>query len=200
MPKNSQAKLKLTFHALVPERWADFETLFGARGACGGCWCMTWRLKRSLFDAQKGEANRLAMKKLVDAGEVPGILAYDKDKPIGWIAVAPREVYVSLERSRVLKPIDDVPVWSVSCFFIAKGYRKKGVSAQLLKAAAKFVGERGGRMVEGYPVEPSMNNMPDVFAWTGLPGSFVAAGFTEVARRSPSRPIMRLRIRSRKSK
>src|SRR3954454_12233698 len=106
---------KITYRPLTPERWDDFATLFGPRGACGGCWCMTWRLPRSQFNEQKGDANRRAMKRIVAKGPPPGILAYDGKTPVGWRAVAPREVYAALERSRVLKPIDDQPVWSVSC-------------------------------------------------------------------------------------
>src|SRR5262249_62231001 len=85
-------------------------------------------------------------------------------------------------------------VWSVSCFFIAKAFRKKGVSVALLKAAADFIRNKGGGIIEGYPVEPKMKNMPDVFAWTGLPSAFLQAGFSEAARRSPTRPIMRLKV------
>src|SRR3954464_4564861 len=100
------------------------------------------------------------MRNLVKSGAVPGLLAAHGDTPFAWCSVAPREEFHYLGRSRVLKPIDDVPVWSVSCLFIAKGYRGKGVSVKLLKAAIAFVKSRGGRVVEGYPVVPSMNPMP----------------------------------------
>src|ERR1041384_986969 len=101
---------KLTFEPLTPERWDDFKTLFGPKGACAGCWCMLWRLKRSDFDRGKGAGNRAAMRKLVKAGAEPGILAYRDGEPIGWCAVAPREDYSALERSRVLKKVDEQPV------------------------------------------------------------------------------------------
>src|SRR5215470_11672322 len=120
--------LLLTCHPLTPDRWDDFETLFGARGACGGCWCMLWRLSRSEFEQNKGEGNREAMKQLVEADELPGLLGYLDDEPVGWCAVAPRESYPALERSRILKKIDDTPVWSISCLFVHKNHRKKGVS------------------------------------------------------------------------
>lgn len=194
MPQTKRTKWALTFHPLRPDRWGDFETLFGERGACGGCWCMAWRLKRSVFQQNKGTANKAAMKMLVQADEAPGILAYSGKQPIGWIAVARREQYTILERSRVLKPVDDAPVWSVSCFFIAKGFRKQGVSVRLLKSAADFVRRQGGAILEGYPVQPKMETMPDVFAWTGLPSAFLKAGFVECDRRSPTRPIMRKQL------
>jgi len=82
-------------------------------------------------------------------------------------------------------------VWSVSCLFVARPYRRRGVSVLLLKAAASRVRRRGGRIVEGYPVEPRQDKVPDPFVWTGLASAFRRAGFREVARRSKSRPIMR---------
>jgi GNAT superfamily N-acetyltransferase len=190
----------MEFHPLTPDRWADFETLFGERGACGGCWCMVWRLKRSVWESQKVEGNKEAMRALVSAGEVPGILAYADGVPIGWCAVAPRQRYVALERSRVLKPIDDHPVWSVSCLFVEKGFRRQGVSVQLLKAVIAHVREQGGTMVEGYPVEPYTEKMPAAFAWTGLVSAFLQAGFEEWARESKARPIMRFAIKRKKRK
>ena len=184
----------LTFHALTPERWTDFERLFGARGACGGCWCMWWRLKRSEFERMKGAGNKKAMKAIVDSGEVPGLIAYLDNEPVGWCSVGPRNRFSALERSRILKRVDDRPVWSVVCFFIARPFRRQGVSAALLRAAVEYVRENGGEVLEGYPVEPKKNEMPDAFAWPGLAAAFVKAGFVEVARRSETRPIMRYEV------
>lgn len=155
---------------------------------------MLWRLKRSVFEEQKGEQNKTAFKALVDSGKEPGILAYANGKPIGWCALAPRETYSALERSRVLKRLDDKSVWSIVCLFIARPYRRKGVSVELLKAAADYVRKRGGKIVEGYPVEPRKDEMPDAFAWTGLASAFLKAGFVECERRSETRPIMRCEI------
>ncbi len=185
---------KLTFRPLTSKYWSDFEKLFGPRGACGGCWCMLWRLTRSDFDQQKGEGNRRAMKRFVDRGETPGILAYAGRQPVAWCAVAPRVSYPALERSRVSKRIDDQPVWSITCFFVAKPFRRSGISVELLKAAIDYVQKRGGRIVEGYPVEPKTESMPEVFAYTGLATAFLKAGFTECLRRSETRPIMRFEL------
>lgn len=155
---------------------------------------MWWRLKRSEFDRRKGRGNKRAMKRVVGSGVVPGILGYAGRVPIAWCAVAPRESYPTLERSRILKRIDDRPVWSVVCFFVEKGHRRKGVTVRLLRAAVDYVKRQGGRVVEGYPVEPKKEDMPDLFAWTGLASAFRKAGFVECARRSPTRPIMRFYI------
>lgn len=187
-------QMTLSFSPLTPEHWADFEDLFGERGACGGCWCMLWRLSRSVFESQKGAGNKQAMKALVESGATPGILAYANGRPVGWCAVAPRECYPALGRSRVLKAVDDIPVWSISCLFVRKAHRGQGVSVELIRAAVRFVAERGGVVVEGYPVEPKTDNMPAAFAWTGLASAFLQAGFFEHRRGSETRPIMRILV------
>lgn len=192
MPQTRSARIPLTVHPLTPDRWDDFAALFGPNGACGGCWCMTWRLSRAEFVKGKGNGNKNAIRRLVRRGDVPGLLAYCKDEPVGWCSVAPREEFPVLSRSRVLKPIDDRPVWSVTCLFVAKTFRNRGVSVEMLKAAADHAKRCGAKIIEGYPVEPTMKPMPAVFAWTGLPAAFLKAGFTERARRSKSRPIMRI--------
>jgi len=183
---------KLQFHPLTSDRWNDLEALFGPHGACGGCWCMYWRETRAEFEKRKGAANRRALKKLVMSGPSPGLLAYAEGRPVGWCAVAPREAYSTLARSRLLARIDDAPVWSVPCFFISRPFRRAGLTARLLSAAVDFARKNGAKIVEGYPVEPTQGAMPDVFAFTGLAGAFRKAGFVEVARRSPTRPIMRI--------
>jgi GNAT superfamily N-acetyltransferase len=136
--------------------------------------------------------NRKALKGLVDSGQVPGILVYSEGQPIGWCAVAPREVFPRLERSRILSRVDDKPVWSVVCFFVAKAFRGKGLSVKLLRAALDYVRGQGGKIVEGYPVEPKKSwRPPDPFVYTGLASAFRKAGFVEVIRRSDTRPVMR---------
>ena len=195
MPTKENDVSVLEFHPLTREKWADVEKLFGQRGACGGCWCMSWRLARSDFVRQRGEMNKKALKDLVDSGQVPGILAYSEGQPIGWCAVAPREAFPRLERSRILSRVDDKPVWSIVCFFVAKAFRGKGLSVRLLGAAVDYVREQGGKIVEGYPVEPKKDwRPPDPFVYTGLASAFRRAGFAEVIRRSDTRPVMRYEL------
>jgi len=182
------------FQTLTPKRWADFEELFGPHGATGGCWCMWWRLTSKEFDAQKGERNRRAMKAIVDSGRVPGILAYHEGRAVGWCSVAPWEEFPRLERSRLLKPVNGQRVWSVVCFFVAKEYRRRGVARRLLKAAIEYARGQGGRIVEGYAVEPKEGKIPDLFAYHGPASLYKSVGFKEVARRSEIRPIMRFLI------
>jgi GNAT superfamily N-acetyltransferase len=184
-----------TFSPLTPDRFADFERLFGPRG-CGGCWCMFWKLPAADFKHLAGDGTHQMQKSLVEQGVIPGILAYDGETPVGWIAVEPRGAYSQLARSRVRKPVDDAEVWSVTCFFTAKSYRRKGVTVELLREAIRFVAQNGGKIVEGYPVEPKGNNVPAPFVYSGLPGAFLKAGFKEVARFSPTRPIFRYYIQN----
>ena len=174
-----------------PADWAGFSAVMGEKGGCGGCWYMLWRLSKAEMDAHLGAGNRAAMKALFEAGEVPGLVAYHDAVAVGWIQVAPRAEFPRLERSRVLQPVDDLPVWSVSCFLVDKRFRRTGLSVQLLRAACDFARKRGAEVLEGYPIDTPKKSYPPVYAWTGFVGAFQAAGFTEVARRSDTRPIMR---------
>jgi len=184
---------KLVARPLTADRWEDFESLFGPRGAFGGCWCMWWRETHAEFERLKGEGNKRAMRKLVASGEIPGIMGYMGNEPVAWCSVAPRERFPRLERSRILKRVDPEPVWSVVCFYVAKTQRKLGLSRRMLEEAVRYAAGRGAETIEGYPVEPKKGSMADVFVYTGLASVFRATGFTEVARRSETRPIMRRR-------
>jgi len=162
---------------------------------------MTPRLPRAQYERQKGAGNRRALNRLVDSGHPPGVLAYVRRRPVGWCSVEPREAFGALERSRILKPVDDRPVWSIVCLFVDRAHRGRGLSTALIEGAVAHARRRGARIVEAYPVEPKKTPMPAVFAWPGLASSYRQAGFVEVARRSPTRPIVRryLRVRSRPS-
>jgi GNAT superfamily N-acetyltransferase len=193
MRERSASKLfKPIFRPLTTRNWADLERLFGPRGACAGCWCMWWRLERAKWGKQQGEKNRRAFQKIVATGGPTGVLAYLGREPVGWCAVAPRENYSRLARSRVLRPVDDQPVWSLTCFFVRKEHRRSGLTRQLLHAAVQYAVKHGAKIIEGYPQDPRRGEMPDAFAYTGFVSVFQEAAFEEVARRSATRPIMRL--------
>jgi len=182
--------LDLSFHPLTQKLWRDFELLFGKNGACGGCWCMYWKLRGKEFSDNTGNTTRQMQKAVVDSKIVPGLLAYSDGYPVGWIAVEPRSAYPKLAHSRTLKPVDDQEVWSITCFFVEKKNRRKGITVELLKAAVDYVKTQGGIIVEGYPVDASQNQA-DAFIYTGTASAFKQAGFKEVARNSPTRPIFR---------
>lgn len=195
MPVKEVPLPKLKFYPLTPKRWPDLAALFGPSGAMGGCWCMWWRVTRAEFERLHAAGRQRAFKKIVEATKIPpGILAYASGRPIGWCAVSPRPEYPVLDRSRVLKRVDDQPVWSITCFFVAPAYRRRGMLAALLKAAIDFAARNGATIVEGYPVEARSRHAPEFYMFTGLASAFRQAGFTEVLRRSETRPIMRYHI------
>lgn len=183
--------MELRIQPLTAARFADLLRLFGPNGACGGCWCQVWRLERKVFEAEKGTKHRARLRALARRRVAPGLLAYAGREPVGWVSVAPRADFAALARSRVLAPVDARPVWSVTCLYVRKDCRRAGVAAALLRAAAAFAERHGAEQIEGYPHDAARGDLVDVFAWTGLLKSFLAAGYVEVARRSPARPIVR---------
>jgi len=182
----------LTFRPLTPDRWDDIERLFGPdRGADSGCWCMFWRLRRSEFHAFGKAKRKAAFRKLVTSGAPLGILAYDGARPVGWCAVAPREATPALERSPVCKPVDDKPVWSITCFFVEPKARRDGVMAALIEAAVRHARRQGATIVEAYPRDPGGTRIDSATGYVGVVEPFLGQGFQEVARRTPKRPLLR---------
>jgi GNAT superfamily N-acetyltransferase len=178
------------FKPVTSKNWNDLEELFGPRGACAGCWCMYWRVPRKEFTKGQGEPFRKALKDLVDGGTIPGLLAYEGGKAVGWISVGRRVEFVLLSQSKVLAPVDDLPVWSIVCFFIAKTHRKQGLMLPMINAAVDHAAKRGAKIVEAYPMDP-YKRLGGVSAYVGITTIFEKAGFTEAARRSEHHPVMR---------
>ena len=186
---------KLEFHPLKPERWADFEKLFSPTGTWSvgrGCWCMWWLLSHREYEASKGKKTKKMMKDRVDSGEATGLLAYLDGQPIGWCSFGPRETFSRLQAppfKKVLARLDDTPIWSIVCFYVAPQFRRQGLNERLLKAGLEYLRGVGVEAVEGYPIDPRSNRYDKAF--TGIPSTFRKAGFSEAARRSERRPIMR---------
>ena len=151
---------------------------------------MFMRLPLAEYRRGQGEGNRKALRSLVEK-RPPGLVAYDGREPVGWVAVAPREEYRRLENSRVLSPVEGERVWASPCFFVKAGHRGGGLSLALLEAAAAFAERHGAGALEGYPNANSAHAQAAAFVWTGFESTFRRAGFTEVARRTPKRPILR---------
>jgi len=191
--------MKLRIEPLTPERWDDLVALFARPGAsiARGCYCMCYR-RSGRHEAPAGlapsEDNRRALKALVDRGVVPGLIGYESDRPIGWVSLGPREDYAKLARSPVMKPVDAKPVWSIICFFVDAKARHRGVAESLLKGAVAWARERGATLLEAYPCDKPAGGV-DAFMWFGAKPMFDRAGFVEVARRKPTRPLMRKPLR-----
>jgi GNAT superfamily N-acetyltransferase len=180
----------------TPERWPDVEAVFGARGCsvARGCWCMHYRRSGTLASvARRAKTYRADLKALVETGRSPGLVAYRDDVPVGWVSLAPREEFARLQRSPVMKPVDDKPVWSIICFVVPAEHRGRGVARALLQGAIAYAREHGATVVEAYPVDKKDPSKDDAM-WFGAKSMYDHAGFREVARRKPTRPVVRLEL------
>ncbi len=184
----------MDYQPLTLSNWNDFEGLMGPHGAYGGCWCMWWRLTRKVFERQQGDGNRRALRAIVASGRVPGILGYRDDRPVAWCSVAPREDFPSLNRSPVLKRVDDKPVWSLVCFYIVRDCRRGGLMHAMIGAAVDHVRRQGGTFVEAYPSVVRSDKAPPTTSFMGTPEVFRQAGFDECAAPSAAKRIMRYTI------
>ena len=154
---------------------------------------MFWRLRRSEFARSSADERRAGLRGLVESDQAPGVLAYAGDEPIAWVSLGPRERFPPLERSRTLTRVDDQPVWSIVCFFVAKPYRRQGLMVQLLAGAVAYAAAQGAQIIEGYPIDPPADHRVSGGSegYMGLASAFRKAGFAEVARPSERRAIMR---------
>jgi GNAT superfamily N-acetyltransferase len=212
----------ITTRELEPSMWRDLERLFGASGACAGCWCMFWRLDRGeRFDDIKGATAKRRFKALVERGKAHGVLAYAGDEPVGWCAFERRRELLRLDRAPSLRVDDADEVWSLPCFFVARGWRNRGVAGALLAAAENALRRRGAAIAEGYPskLRPGRKarlpakpaGRPDAaprstsstaaaaFIYTGVPSMFEAAGFALAAARPTGKQRYRKALTRRRS-
>lgn len=191
--------MPIVVRPLTPARWGDLEAVFNAKGCsvARGCWCMYYRVRGKNAYTRPSESQRLrgkeALKALVAQDPPPGLLGYLGRTPVGWVSLGPRESYAKLANSPTMKPVDDQPVWSVVCFVVPSEYRKQGVARELLAGAVRYAARRGVRLLEGYPVDKSQLSATQA-PWFGSKSMFDEAGFEEVARRKPARPIVRLNL------
>ncbi len=192
----------LAIRPLTPARWPDLEAVFLAKGCsvARGCWCMYYR-ETGAFVLAGGKAPALARKRklhdLVTDGPPPGLLAYLGKKPVGWVTLGPRPAFRRLEKSRAMKAVDDEPVWSLVCFVVPSEFRGQGVASALLEGAIDYAARQGATILEAYPREPE-GRAPDDSMWFGTRSMFDKAGFEEVARHSPGRPVMRISLRGKR--
>ena len=174
---------------LTGEHWAALEDLFGPSGASNGCWCMYWRLGPR-YKTRPREDNKRDLQRLAKSGQPPGLIALDGDKAVGWCELAPRSDLAWLAHATFLQPVDDLPVWSVPCFYVRRTHRGRGVMASLIDAAVRAAASAGAPALEAYPVDTTApRHTGNLFV--GIASAFAEHGFEVVARRRPDRPIMR---------
>lgn len=189
--------IQLEVLPLTKGRWDDLVELFSRPGGSivRGCWCMYYR-KSGASSHGSGKANKRALRSLVERGYIPGLIGYKRGRPIGWISLGPREDYRRLERSPVVRRVDEKPVWSIVCFFVDRAERGQGVMEALLRGAIDYARAQGATLLEAYPVDTKERSHTD---WFGAKRMYDRAGFKEVARRKSTRPVVRRRVRPRVS-
>lgn len=181
----------MRFAELTRETWPSLEELFSANKTVGGCYCTWFMRTASEMEGQWGEGNKRLLHDKVRAGEPLGVLALDDERPVGWVAVAPREVYPRLAKSKVAASDAGPGTWSVTCFFVHRSARGRGLANTLVDAAVDFARERGAMSVEGYPVDTSGQKKASGDLFHGTLDMFLAAGFSLVERRGTRRALVR---------
>jgi GNAT superfamily N-acetyltransferase len=184
---------ELRCEAATAERFSDVPAVLGERGGPNGCWCMFWRLQSAEWRAGDSTQRKTALADRLAEAPPPGVLGYFDDRPVGWCAVAPRHEYPRMQSSPTFGPVDDAPSWAVSCLFIHRTARRRGVGVALVAAAVAMAKAHGAPAVDAIPVAPGgRRGSGDLY--TGTPSMFAPLGFTEIARRKPERPIVRLTL------
>ncbi|MBC7877240.1 MAG: GNAT family N-acetyltransferase [Anaerolineales bacterium] len=195
MSSSKEATNDLELHPVSMDRWDDLNAFFKQHGNPNYCSCMRWRLKSTDFTKLKASERRNKLQALVK-GNVPiGVLAYHQGKPVGWCSIAPRETYTLLESSTTLKRIDDLPTWSVVCFFLDPNFRGQNLSVKLLQAAVTYAASQGATIIEGYPVEPDQS-----YRFMGSHTTFEQAGFHQAGIAKNGRPIVRFFVNEKERK
>ncbi len=187
-----KGNMKLTVVPLTPDLWPALEDLFGKEGACHGCWCMYWRIGPA-YRRKPSAQNKAAFRQVVKRGPAPGLLAFHGHLAVGWCQLTPRDAIPWIDHEWRLKPVGHVPVWSLSCLYVRKGYRRQGVTAALIEAALKAAKRAGAPALEAYPFDAEVSGTSSS---TGYASTFARAGFKTVERRIPARPIMRHDLRA----
>ena len=188
--------------SVVDAPWADVRTVFGTRGDPARCWCRYFKVDAATWKAQDVGGFERSLCAEVDTaraarGAGPGLLAYDGDDPVGWVAIEPRTAYPRILTSKLIahspEPVDAEDVWFVSCFVVRVGHRRAGVGSALLAAAVEHARAHGARVVEAFPVDATPGTS-SADLYHGPLSAFEKAGFEVVARPFEVRAVVRLQV------
>lgn len=195
MQKSESLKGKLTFSEVTRENLDAFEKLIIRKN----CWCVYWRMPKKEFYSISAKDRKEKMEHIVESGEIPGILAFLEENPVGWCSIAPRSVFPGINETKIFSPVDDEPVWSIVCFYVDRRYRKSGVTSELIREALSYASRNGAKIVEAYPMDVEGEYKYPSAAYTGFLSTFLKIGFVVVSRRSDKHPMVRYAFNSAKS-
>ena len=192
---------QITIEPATPARFDDAQHALTGGGDGRHCQCQWWTITNAQFNALSTDERRELLRDEIESGPPPALIAYVDGEAAGWVRVGPRTAQVRLSRTKLFaaseEPWNDDTVWAVSCFVVRKEHRGAGLNAHLLDAAIAFARDGGARVVEAYPVDPTLGRKKSSNdLYHGVVSTFLSAGFREIARPSPDRPIMALDLSS----
>jgi GNAT superfamily N-acetyltransferase len=163
-------------HPVTPDRFEDFAEVINPNRRDTHCWCLAHRLRAKDIDELGGGSREQAMRRLCERENPPGVVTYRDGEPVGWCSISPRSEIPRLAASKLIRPVDEVPVWSIICVVVRSGHRKQGVTVRLIEGAVQYAASRGAPAVEAYPVDPE-GRMDLTMAFVGTRSMFEKAGF-----------------------
>ena len=166
-------------HPLTPDRFEDFADVVNRSRRVDHCWCLSHRLSAAEIEQLGRGSREQAVRRLCEREHPPGVVTYCDGEPVAWCNIGPRTEITRLVRSRVIRPVDDVPVWSIVCVVVRPGRRRQGVTGELLTGAVEYARSHGAPAVEAYPVDPQ-GRMDLTMAFVGTRTMFERAGFAQI--------------------
>jgi len=161
---------------VTPDRFEDFADVINRTRRVNHCWCLSHRLQAAEIEQLGGGNREQAMRRLCERDHPPGVVTYRDGEPVGWCNIGPRTEITRLTGSRLIRPVDELPVWSIVCVIVRPGHRRQGVTVHLIEGAVAYADSHGAPAVEAYPVDPS-GRMDVTMAFVGTKSMFEQVGF-----------------------
>jgi GNAT superfamily N-acetyltransferase len=178
-PAERPAEMVWETHPVTPDRFEDFADVINPNRRATHCWCLSHRVNAAEIEALGGGSREAAMRRLCTREHPPGVVTYRDGTPVGWCSISPRAEIPRLLGSKLIRPVDDVPVWSIICVVVRGGHRRQGVVGHLLEGAVAYAAAAGAPAVEAHPVDPA-GRMDTTMAFVGTRSMFERAGFSAV--------------------